>query len=109
MPEQLPVGATFSKILPPANTGLGFLEMVPDADLLAMADPDDANSDGISGRPNWVNLSTYNTPRPDAQTQNGRYIGRFGKKAAVYDLLQQTSRAYNHDMCVTSFFELFDT
>jgi len=109
MPEQLPVGATFSKILPPANTGLGFLEMVPDADLLAMADPDDANSDGISGRPNWVNLSTYNTPRPDAQTQNGRYIGRFGKKAAVYDLLQQTARAYNQDMGVTSFFEPFDT
>ncbi|MFN0014827.1 MAG: di-heme oxidoredictase family protein [Saprospiraceae bacterium] len=109
MPEQLPVGATFSKILPPANTGLGFLEMVSDTDLLAIADPEDTDGDGISGRPNWVELPAYSTPRPGALSQNGRYIGRFGKKAAVYDLLQQTARAYNQDMGITSVFEPFDT
>ncbi|MEQ1746678.1 MAG: di-heme oxidoredictase family protein [Saprospiraceae bacterium] len=108
-PEQIPVGATFSKILPPANTGLGFLETVTDADLLALADPEDADGDGISGRPNWVELPAYSTPRPGALSQNGRYIGRFGKKAAVYDLLQQTARAYNQDMGITSFYEPFDT
>src|SRR6188508_3552279 len=55
-PEQIPRGATFSNFTPPANTGLGFLELVPDADILAMADPTDANSDGISGVPNYAYL-----------------------------------------------------
>ena len=32
-PEQLPPGAPSAKLLPPANTGLGFLELVPDADI----------------------------------------------------------------------------
>lgn len=108
-PEQLPTGAPFAKLLPPANTGLGFLELVPDADILAMADPDDADGDGISGRPNWIALPAYSTARPDAISQNGQYIGRFGKKAAVYDLLQQSARAYNQDMGVASTYEPFDT
>ena len=34
--------------------GLGLLEAVPEADILALADPDDADGDGISGRPNLV-------------------------------------------------------
>lgn len=55
-PEQIPVGATSSKFTPPANTGLGFLELVSDADILAMADPNDANGDGISGVPNYAVL-----------------------------------------------------
>ena len=42
-PEQIPDGATFSKFTPPANTGLGFIELVPDADILALADPTDAD------------------------------------------------------------------
>ena len=42
-PEQIPAGATFSKFTPPANTGLGFLDAVTDADILAMADSNDAN------------------------------------------------------------------
>ena len=50
--EQIPAGATFSKFMPPANTGLGFLDAVPDAALLALADENDTNGDGISGRPN---------------------------------------------------------
>lgn len=108
-PEQIPEGAAFTRLTPPANTGLGFLELVPDADLLQLADPDDADGDGISGRPNWVVLPDYATPSPGAIQQNGRYIGRFGKKAAVYDLLQQTAGAYNQDMGITSTYEPFDT
>src|SRR6218665_2612068 len=88
--EKIPAGATFSKFTPPANTGLGFLELVSDADILAMADPSDANGDGISGRPNWVRLPPYVPPNGDAIENNGRYIGRFGKKASVHNLLQQT-------------------
>jgi CxxC motif-containing protein (DUF1111 family) len=108
-PEQLPLGATSAKLTPPANTGLGFLEVVPDADILALADPDDTDGNDISGRPNWILLPSYVIPRPGAANENGRYIGRFGKKAAVYDLLQQTANAYNQDIGVTSTFEPFDT
>ncbi len=108
-PENIPPGATFTKLTPPANTGLGLLEAVPDAGLLAWADPEDADGDGISGRPNWIDLPQYLSPRPDALAQNGRYIGRFGKKAAVYDLLQQTANAYNQDMGIASLYEPFDT
>lgn len=108
-PEQIPAGATFSKFMPPANTGLGFLEVVPDASLLALADENDLNGDGISGRVNWINLPSYVDPNPGAAQQQGKYIGRFGKKAAVYNLLQQTAGAYNQDMGITSVFETKDT
>ena len=108
-PETIPAGATSSKFLPPANTGLGFLDAVPDADLLALADPTDANGDGISGVPNWVTLKSYVTERSNSQPLNGKYIGRFGKKASTYNLLQQTSQAYNQDIGITSTYEEYDT
>lgn len=103
-PEQIPAGATFSKFTPPANTGLGFLELVSDADILAMADPNDANGDGISGVPNYEYLPAFVTPFPDAIPRNGKYIHRFGKKAAAYNLLHQTVNAYNQDIGITSSF-----
>lgn len=103
--EQIPAGATFSKFTPPANTGLGFLELVSDADILAMADPSDANGDGISGVPNYEYLPSFITPFPNAIPKNGKYIHRFGKKAAAYNLLHQTVNAYNQDIGITSSFE----
>lgn len=109
VPETIPSGAAFARFTPPANTGLGMLEYVPDADLLAMADPDDENRDGISGRVHWNHIPGYVTPKPDAIAQNGKYICRFGKKAATYDLLQQTATAYNQDMGISSAFEPIDT
>jgi len=107
--ETIPAGATSSRFMPPANTGLGFLDAVPDATLLALADPNDANGDGISGRPNWIPSPSYIIYRPGTIERNGKYIGRFGKKAAVYDLMQQTANAYNQDMGVTSTYEHYDT
>lgn len=104
-PEKIPAGATFSRFLPPASTGLGFLELVSDADLLAMSDPSDANGDGISGVANWMPLKDYLSPHAGALAQNGRYIHRFGKKASAYSLLQQTAGAYNQDMGITSVYE----
>ncbi len=109
LPEQIPTGATFSKFMPPAVTGLGFLEAVPDASILALADENDVNGDGISGRPNWINIPAYVNIRPGSIQQNGKYIGRFGKKAKVFDLLQQTAGAYNQDIGIASIFEPFDT
>ena len=107
-PEQIPSGATFSKFTPPISTGLGFIELVSDADLLAMADPNDANGDGISGVINWNSLPNFVIPNSNAATQGGKYICRFGKKASVYNLLQQTANAYNQDIGITSVFERMD-
>lgn len=104
-PEQIPAGATSSRFTPPAVTGLGYLELVSDADILAMADPNDANGDGISGTPNWKLLPVYLTPNSNAISQNGKYIHRFGKKAAAYNLLHQTVNAFNQDIGITSVFE----
>ena len=108
-PEQLPTGVGYSKLTPPANTGLGFLDAVPDEDILAWADPDDANHDGISGVPNWVEMKEYVLARSGSTETNGKYIGRFGKKGAAYDLHQQTASAYNQDIGITSTYEPFDT
>lgn len=108
-PEQMPAGASFSKFTPPANTGLGLLEAITDATILALADEKDADGDGISGRPNWINIPSYSLLRPGTVERNGKYIGRFGKKAAVYDLLQQTANAYNQDMGINSTYEAYNT
>ncbi len=108
-PEQIPAGATFSRFMPPANTGLGFLDAVPDAAILALADEADADGDGISGRPNWLRIPHYAVQRPASIEKNGKYIGRFGKKAAAYDLLHQTANAYNQDIGITSVFEPYDS
>ncbi|TMQ09637.1 MAG: thiol oxidoreductase [Deltaproteobacteria bacterium] len=72
----------------PAVFGLGLLEAVPDDALLALADPDDADGDGISGRVNLV-------WDPDRQAT---VIGRFGHKATVPTLRQQTGAAFAGDI-----------
>ena len=107
-PEQLPAGATFTNLIAPAVTGLGFLDAVSDADLIALSDPNDIDGDGISGRPHWNNIPDYAKLRPNSISKNGKYISRFGKKGAAYDLLHQTSGAYNQDIGITTLFEPFD-
>jgi CxxC motif-containing protein (DUF1111 family) len=107
-PEQLPAGATFTELIAPSVTGLGFLDAVSDADIIKLSDPNDTDGDGISGRPHWNNIPIYVTLRPNSISQNGRYISRFGKKGAAYDLLHQTTEAYNQDMGITSSFEPID-
>ncbi|MFN8396442.1 MAG: di-heme oxidoredictase family protein [Bacteroidia bacterium] len=106
-PEQIPAGATSSRFLPPANTGLGYLEAVSDATILALADPNDLDGDGISGVPNYIELPGYLSPNRDAIPRGGKYIGRFGRKAAAHNLLHQTVNAYNQDMGIVS--EFFPT
>lgn len=108
-PETIPAGATFSRFTPPANTGLGLLDAVPDEDLLRLADPDDTDHDGISGRPNWISIPSYLLTKPNSAIQGNKLIGRFGKKAAAYDLLHQTVNAYNQDMGITSTYDPYDT
>lgn len=108
IPEQLPAGASFSKILPPANTGLGYILSIPDDTLIYWSDPNDLDNDGISGRVNRIKIPWYIVPQQNASVVNGAYIGRLGKKAAVYNLLQQTANAYNQDMGITSIYEPLD-
>lgn len=108
LPEEIPAGATFSKFMPPAITGLGLLQYVSDADLLEMTDPDDINGDGISGTVNWIAIPKYSLTASNAVSENGKYIGRYGKKASAFDLLHQTVNAYNQDMGITSLFNPID-
>jgi CxxC motif-containing protein (DUF1111 family) len=108
LPEQIPAGATFSKFLPPAFTGMGFLEAVTDSSIIAMTDPNDSDGDGISGVVNWIDIPNYITTPSNSIIQNGKYIGRFGKKGSTFSLLQQTVTAYNQDMGITSVFNPID-
>ena len=74
----------------PPMIGLGLLEAVAEEDLLAHADPDDADGDGISGRPNWV----WSAERGQVM------LGRFGWKAGEPTLDQQGSDAMAGDIGV---------
>lgn len=79
----------------PAMIGLGLLEVIPEADILANADPDDLDGDGISGRANQV---------WDVASQQMK-LGRFGWKANQPGLHQQTAGAFLGDIGISS--ELF--
>lgn len=76
----------------PHMIGLGLLEAVPDATLSALADPDDSDGDGISGRMNHV---------WDNATQASA-IGRFGWKANQPNLHQQSADAALGDIGLTT-------
>ncbi|NQD96300.1 thiol oxidoreductase, partial [Pseudomonas sp. CrR25] len=82
----------FSARIAPPMIGLGLLEAIPEAALLANADPDDTDGDGISGRPNRV--------WDDAQERT--VLGRFGWKAGQPNLNQQNAHAFAGDMGLTS-------
>ena len=68
--------------------GLGLLEAIPDAAILANEDPDDRDGDGISGRANRV----WSIER------EALAIGRFGWKAGNPTVLQQSVEAAAGDM-----------
>lgn len=104
--EQLPPGITgLSERGGPIVSGLGYIEAITDAAILANEDPNDANGDGISGRANFVRAPEFITPSAERIMRDGKYLGRFGRKATAINLLQQTAGAYLNDMGVTSEFE----
>lgn len=104
-PETVPEGEPSMKFTPPAVTGLGLLAALTDEQILSNADPNDADGDGISGVPNYIDPPDYFEPKWYHKPKDGKYIGRFGKKAVSIDLLQQTTTAYNQDIGITSTFE----
>ncbi len=105
-PEVIPVEATGkTTLMPPSVTGLGLLAAVPDATILSLTDPDDINGDGISGAQNYISPPDYFEPVPGFHIENnGKYIGRFGRKAGAITLLQQVTQAYLNDIGITTDF-----
>nr|WP_298717744.1 di-heme oxidoredictase family protein [uncultured Steroidobacter sp.] len=95
--EELAYGelAADTKLSPrvaPAVFGAGLLEAIPEAQIMERSDPDDANNDGISGRPNhvWDPLV-------------GRAVlGRFGWKLNQPDIAHQTAAAFSSEIGMTT-------
>jgi CxxC motif-containing protein (DUF1111 family) len=99
--EQVPAGIPFSLRLPPPVFGVGLIEAIPEAAILANVDSLDADGDGISGRPNFVPAADF-VPATEPSGGSGLKLGRFGRKAANAVLLQQVVTAYLQDMGITS-------
>lgn len=72
--------------------GLGLLEAIPEAKLMALADPQDLDNNGISGRPNTV-LDVVSKKM---------VMGRFGWKAGQPSVRQQNTAAFAGDLGITS-------
>jgi CxxC motif-containing protein (DUF1111 family) len=100
-PERVPPGIAVSVRLPPPVFGAGFIEAIPENAILANADPNDADGDGISGRPNYVPAAAF-VPATEPGAGPGLRLGRFGRKAQNAFLLQQVVSAYLQDIGVTS-------
>ncbi len=88
----LPDDILTSPRVAPAVFGLGLLEAVPEATIRALADPQDSDGDGISGRTNEVwDLAAGETR-----------LGRFGWKANQPSLAQQVAGAAVGDIGLSS-------
>ena len=90
--QPLPDNVELSPRVAPVVFGLGLLEAIPESTILALADEDDQDGDGISGKANYV---------WDVQ-KNGLSLGRFGWKANQPTLIQQVASAYHDDMGITT-------
>lgn len=107
--ETLPPEANvFSKRIAPAVMGLGYIAALSDAAILANVDSNDINGDGISGRVNYVNPTDFFIPQSIHVSNNGQYIGRFGKKAEKVVIQDQVVFALKQDIGITSDFDRED-
>ncbi|WP_370454183.1 di-heme oxidoredictase family protein [Tropicimonas sp. IMCC34011] len=89
--------AMLSPRVAPPMIGLGLLEAIPAEEILAHADPEDRDGDGISGRPQivWSFL------------EERAMLGRFGLKAGAATIREQAASAFAGDIGISS--PLFDT
>ena len=86
--EPIPAAATTRATRSsPDVFGFGLLEAVPDREIVARADPNDRDHDGVSGRPHY---------QPDGR------VGRFGRKAAVARLDDFNGGAFVIEMGITN-------
>ena len=81
----------FSVRLTPQLIGLGLLEAIEEADVLALAEANRTRNDGVRGR---AQILTDETGKPR--------LGRFGYKAGQPSLRHQIAGAFNSDMGVTT-------
>ncbi|RVC62060.1 di-heme oxidoredictase family protein [Mesorhizobium sp.] len=89
---QLDPRTTLSPRLTPPMIGLGLIEQIAPADILAHADPDDRDGDGISGRPNIV-----------GDGASGELtLGRFGWKAETPSIREQAADAFAGDIGIST-------
>jgi CxxC motif-containing protein (DUF1111 family) len=84
--EPIPAEAARGKRSTPDLFGFGLLDAVPESTILALADSEDANGDGISGRVN--------------RFFDGR-IGRFGRKALTPTLAEFNEGAFHVEQGLT--------
>ena len=79
------------RVAPPV-IGMGLLEAISEADILAGADPEDRDGDGISGRANLVWSDEHGKPM----------LGRFGWKAGQPTVSQQAAAAFRGDVGIST-------
>ncbi|MDF1838578.1 MAG: di-heme oxidoredictase family protein, partial [Planctomycetota bacterium] len=97
---QGPTPKHYSLRIAPPLVGMGLLEAIAESTVQALADPNDADGDGISGRMRLV---------ADPVTGEQR-LGRFGWKGSQASVRQQVAAAFNTDMGVlTSVFPAPDS
>ena len=96
VPETVPPEAQFVNFrVAPPMWGRGFIQEIPAETIVANADPNDANADGISGRANYIIMSFVDSPtHPE--------LGRHGLKAQMSRILDFADNAFLHDLGMTS-------
>lgn len=76
-----------------SSMAFGMIEAIPDAAILALADPFDANGDGISGRAHMVQ---------PVEAPGTLRVGRFGWKAQVATILTFSGDAARNELGLTN-------
>jgi len=84
--------AMLSPRIAPQMIGLGLLEAIPEAQIRSLADPDDEDDNGISGRPSEV----------WSQEKGQVTLGRFGWKAGNPSVRVQTAGAFEGDIGISN-------
>ncbi len=93
--EVIPPEANFTTThVTPGMMGYGLVEAIPDADIVAIADPTDANGDGVSGRVHWV--------QPAEDPTGPLRVGRFGWKSIVATILTFSGDASMNELGLTN-------
>jgi CxxC motif-containing protein (DUF1111 family) len=83
---------TLSPRIAPQMIGMGLIQAIEPADIIANADPDDADGDGISGKVQMTRAA------PDSEI----VIGRFGWKAQNPTIRKQSAGAFAGDIGIST-------
>ncbi|WP_322882984.1 di-heme oxidoredictase family protein [Sinorhizobium medicae] len=88
----LDTATTLSPRVASPMIGIGLVEAIPEGDILARADPEDRNGDGVSGRAAFVR-----------ERRSGLVaLGRFGWKAQNPTVRQQVADAFAFDIGIST-------